>query len=705
MKQPTVVIDYPPTSLRQQCRYHLRQLPHYIRTYILATFPIIQWIYRYNLSWLLQDMIAGVTVGIVIVPQGMAYAKLANLDPQYGLYTSFVGAALYCFFGTSKDISIGPISTVSLLVGETVHMVTTNYPNITGPEIGVTLALFSGIILVAIGIIRLGLIVDFIPGPAIAGFMTGSAITIVLSQLPALTGIGPEVDTHASPFHVLIDFITNLPHTQLDIAFGLVGLVLLYLIRFGCGRLNARLANNKSRKAVFYFGIMRNGLIVFLGTLISFLISIGRATTPIRVIAAVPAGFDAMGVPGLNFEVIRVASGSLPSIILILILEHVSVAKSFGRVSNYTIQPNQEILAIGISNVVGSFFGAYPATGAFSRTAIMSRSGARTPLAGMFSAAVVVLALYALTPAFYYIPNAILSAVVIHAVSDLVSGPTYLREVWSANPIEFCIWLVTVIVTFFLDIETGLYIAIGLSLATVLFQLARPQVNALVRVQSHYYADERDPNFSKRMESLPSGLLVMQPVDSILYPNAEHISEVIVQTIKTRTRNGICHGEISDKDRPWNAEQLIDHGGRNIGPVLRAIVLDMSAVRRIDSTGLQMLVSLQKTVLAYTCHDVEWHFTNLNPAVRNKLLSFGFGRLSLKNLSFCSREPKDFQQQQQQQQVDLEVGTPGPSTSPAMVDNSTSSAPVDRYIAFHWDVDTAVQTIDHRWQEAPRSLY
>ncbi|KAI7850895.1 sulfate transporter family-domain-containing protein, partial [Circinella umbellata] len=530
----TVVVDYPPIPLRQQCRYHLRLFPHYIRHYCITLFPIIQWIHRYNLSWLLQDMIAGITVGIVVVPQSMAYAKLANLDPQYGLYTAFVGAAIYCFFGTSKDISIGPISTVSLLMGEAVNVITTEYPDITGPEIGVTLALFAGIVLVVIGIIRLGLIVDFIPGPAIAGFMTGSAITIVCAQLPALTGIGPEVETHGSPFHVLIEFFINLRYTQLDIAFGLVGLILLYAIRFGCKRFETRL--EKFRKSFFYFNIMRNGLIVFFGTLISFLISIGKTTTPIRVIATVPAGFDAMGIPGLNFQVIRAAISTLPSIILILIVEHVSIAKSFGRISGYTIQPNQEILAIGISNIVGSFFGAYPATGAFSRTAIMARSGVRTPLAGIFSAAVVVLALYALTPAFYYVPNAILAAVVIHAVSDLVSSPTYLKEVWCANPVELFIWIITVLVTFFVDIEVGLYTAVGLSLATVLVHLARPQVHSLVRVQSHYYADEKDPNFSKKMEPLPPGLLVMQPVDSILYPNAEYISEVIIQTIKERTR-------------------------------------------------------------------------------------------------------------------------------------------------------------------------
>ncbi|KAI8148453.1 sulfate transporter family-domain-containing protein [Fennellomyces sp. T-0311] len=692
MKKDTIVVDYPPVPLRQQCHFFLRQLPHYIRSYFAATFPIIHWIHRYNLSWLLQDMIAGVTVGIVIVPQSMAYAKLANLDPQYGLYTSFVGAAIYCFFGTSKDISIGPISTVSLLVGEAVHMITTNNPEITGAQVGVTIALFAGIVLVGIGIIRLGLIVDFIPGPAIAGFMTGSAITIVLSQMPALTGIGPEVETHASPFHVLIDFLTNLPHTQLDIAFGLLSLILLYVIRISCNRLGIRM--EKYRKSIFYFGIMRNGLIVFMGTLVSFLISLGREVPPIRVIATVPAGFDAMGVPALDLEVLRAISGTLPSIILILILEHISVAKSFGRVSNYTINPNQEILAIGISNVAGAFFGAYPATGAFSRTAIMARSGVRTPLAGMFSAAVVVLALYALTPAFYYIPNAVLAAVVIHAVSDLVSGPKYLREVWAASPIEFTIWVITVVVTFFVDVETGIYVAIGLSLAKVLFHLARPEVSNIIRVASHYYVSERDPNFAKRIEPLPQGLMVMQPTDSILYPNAEHISESIMQTIKARTRPHVNLQEVNKQDRPWNEEQQQD--GRNLGPMLRAVVLDMKSVRRIDSTGLQMLVSLRKTVSTYAGADVEWHFAHLNPTVRNKLVAFGFGRLSLQNLSFCSREPKETQQE-----TDLETGMASSSSSPVI----ETGVPRDRYLAFHWDVDTAVQAIDQRWQEAPRPLY
>lgn len=264
-----------------------------------------------------------------------------------------------------------------MLVGQAVNIATNLDPSITGPEVGVTLALFAGIITATIGIIRLGILVDFIPGmimqvrttennayllsiyqlgPAIAGYMTGSAITIALSQLPALAGTSTDVNTHDAPFRVLGEFLTSLPQTQLDIAFGLVSLLFLYGIKIACSYLAHR-APERYQKGVFLFNITRNGIIVIVGTVISYLVCRGQPTNPINVIQNVPAGFDAMGIPGLNFRVIQSVSSIMPSIVLIMILEHVSVAKSFGRVYNYTINPNQEILAIGISNVIGSFFG------------------------------------------------------------------------------------------------------------------------------------------------------------------------------------------------------------------------------------------------------------------------------------------------------------------------------------------------------------
>ncbi|KAG0171014.1 hypothetical protein DFQ28_001383 [Apophysomyces sp. BC1034] len=651
----------------------------------------------------------------------MAYAKIAGLEPQYGLYTSFVGVSIYCFFGTSKDISIGPISTVSLIVGQAVATVTSRNPDITGPEVAVTLALFAGIITVIIGLIRLGILVDFISGPAIAGYMTGSAITIGLSQWPNLFGL-TQVSTHNAPYRILVDFLSNIQHTRLDIAFGITALILLYGIRFACAALTKRV--ERFHRFIFYFGIMRNGLIVLIGTIASFLLNLGKTKSPVEVIETVPAGFDAMGVPSLNLGILRDASNALPPIVIILILEHVSVAKSFGRIYNYTIDPNQEMLAIGISNVVGSFFGAYPATGGFSRTAIMARSGVKTPIAGVFSGAVVVLALYALTPAFYYIPEAVLAAVVIHAVTDLASSPTYLKELWKSSMLEFLVWLGAVVVTIFVDVEAGIYVAVGLSLVIMLFRFARAPITTMARLPlvpakqregnsgsmpDYIYVDESDPNF-KHAQPPPPGIIILRPTTSILYPNAEHISELTMRTIKMRTKSGnLLELSKSNTDRAWNHQLTTDHLD-SYRPLLRALVFDFGAVHRLDSTALQMLTNMRNLTNCYAGHPVEWHFANLtNPCVREDLLRQGFG--DFEDVEDDSTTAESHIHPTPDIEHDLEVGMEtnlsptGPSSNtPFIVTNTHTTLPKDVYPFFHWDIDTAVRTIEHRWKKEQTSL-
>ncbi|KAF7727682.1 hypothetical protein EC973_007237 [Apophysomyces ossiformis] len=638
------------------------------------------------------------------------------------------------------------IATVSLIVGQAVAAVTNKNPEITGPEVAVTLALFAGLITVMIGLIRLGILVDFISGkpsirggkpatkkkltnigwnllgPAIAGYMTGSAITIGLSQWPNLFGLN-QINAHNAPYRILIDFFSNIQHTRLDIAFGITALIFLYGIRFACGLLTTRVP--RFHRSIFYFGIMRNGLIVLIGTIVSFLINIGRTKSPVQVIETVPAGFDAMGVPSLNFGILQDASSALPPIVIILILEHVSVAKSFGRMYDYTIDPNQEMLAIGISNVVGSFFGAYPATGGFSRTAIMARSGVKTPIAGVFSGAVVVLSLYVLTPAFYYIPEAILAAVVIHAVTDLASSPSYLKELWNASMLEFLVWLSAVIVTIFVDVEAGIYAAVGLSLVIMLFRFARTPIITMARlplipktkqsmqdctVMHYIYIDENDPNF-KQAEELPPGIIVFRPTTSILYPNAEHISELIMTTVKSRTRSGnLLELSKSNNDRPWN--QQLGTDDLDMGrPLLQALVFDFGAVHRLDSTSLHMLKTIRNLINAYAGHPVEWHFANIaNPSVRNDLLRQGFGdyqEVEDETRSVDSRIRQATSTLRADVEHDLEVGV---ETNHAQRESHRSTflptidphghLPRDWHPLFHWDIDTAVRTIERQWQKA-----
>ncbi|KAI8369704.1 sulfate transporter family-domain-containing protein [Blakeslea trispora] len=633
-----IVVDYEETSYREQAKEFLNELPHHAAEYIVSLFPIMSWIHRYNVQWLIRDLIAGLTVGVVVVPQSMGYAKIAQLPAQYGLYTAFVGLCVYCLFATSKDISIGPTAVMSLLVGQTITRITAENPEITGPQIAVVLSLLTGAIAMFIGLVRLGILVDFIPGPAIAGFMTGSAITITIGQWPKLFGI-KGINTQDSSYLIFGNFFKYLPNTKLDVAFGLSGMVWLYGIRYGCQYLGKRYP--KHATLFFFLSIMRNGVAVIFGTLIAFLINIGKTTSPISILKTVPAGFTAMAVPSINTNLISAVASSLPSGVIILILEHVAIAKSFGRINDYAINPDQEVIAIGFTNIWASFFGAYPSTGSFSRTAIKARSGVKTPIAGIFSALVVVLALYALTPAFYYIPDATLAAIVIHAVSDLVSGPQYIKRLARVSLWELFVFVSAVIITFFTTVEYGIYVSVCLSIVILLFRIARPRFWSLGRIplnqksastdkslaneQSYLYVPQSHPSLGKLVEELPSGILMCRIDESFTYPNSGFISDRIISYCKERTRRQQTN--LSKGDRSWNDDSdAVKEAQRANLPRLHALIIDFASVNRLDSSGLQAIVDAQNALNRYAGHHVEFHFSNiLHPGIRRSLIVAGFG--------------------------------------------------------------------------------
>ncbi|KAI9300987.1 sulfate transporter family-domain-containing protein, partial [Cunninghamella echinulata] len=302
-----------------------------------------------------------------------------------------------------------------------------------------------------------------------------------------------------------------------------------------------------------------------------------------------------------------------------------------------------------------------PQSGAFSRTAVMSRSGSKTPMAGLFTGLVVILALYVLTAAFYYIPDAILSAVVIHAVADLVSKPSYLIKLYKTSIIELFIWLSAVLIIVFVDVETGIYTSVGLSLLIMLLRTSRPPVKTLARIplaptysniypdndnnnlsqkqdkpilkrdslkenqQQYIYVDEKDMNFKRYCHPLPPGIMVFRIYESIVYPNAEHISDQILTVIKSRTRCGDISNMI-DK-LPWNqgVDKNIEETQLQL-PILKALVLDFAAVRRIDSTALHTLVNLRIAINRYAGNHVDWYIVGIqNHRIRDGLIFYGFG--------------------------------------------------------------------------------
>ncbi|KAJ7109152.1 sulfate permease [Mycena epipterygia] len=619
-----------------------------VLNYFLSLFPIITWITRYNLGWLSGDLVAGLTVGMVLVPQSMSYAQIATLPTQYGLYSSFVGVTVYCLFATSKDVSIGPVAVVSLIMSQIIGRVTHAHPGEWGgPEIATTVAFISGFIVLGVGLLRIGWIIEFIPAPAVSGFMTGSAISIAAGQVPGLMGIA-GFNTRAATYLVVIDTLKGLPRTTLDAAWGLPSLVALYGIRILCDWLAKRFPR---RARVFFFvSVLRNAFVILIMTIAAWLYTRHRrsakGTYPIKILQTVPRGFQHVGQPTIDPSLVRALAGELPVATIVLLLEHIAISKSFGRLNGYTINPNQELIAIGVTNTVGSCFGAYPATGSFSRTALKSKSGVRTPLAGLVTAIVVLVALYGLTPAFFWIPNAALSAVIIHAVADLVASPAQVYSYWRVSPLEFVIWLAAVLTTVFSTVENGIYVSISTSVGLLLIRIAHPRGAFLGKVTLRGHPTDnknsRDvfipltkdgiTNPHIKIDPPSPGVIVYRFEESTIFPNASLLNSELVAHVKKHMRRGRDMSNVSMNDRPWN-----DPGPSRFGadadqvtneklPVLHAIVIDLSTVSHIDITAVQALIDTRNEVERWADHPVEFHFaTILSPWIRRALIAGGFG--------------------------------------------------------------------------------
>ncbi|KHN97031.1 sulfate permease 2 [Metarhizium album ARSEF 1941] len=447
--------------------------------YVTSLFPSASWIRRYNVRWLAGDMVAGITIGLVVVPQALAYASLADLTPSYGLYTSFTGAVLYRVFGTSKDIVIGlltfePQTTAvgSLLVGQVINKVTLETGDYTHEQIAHCLSMMSGAILVSLGLLRLGWIIEFVPYIPISAFVTAASITIMSTQTPTLLGL-PGVNTRAPPYQVIIQTLKLLPQIQLDAAVGLSSIVLLFGIRGICTKMEQR--QPARRRMWSSISSLRLTFTMLLFTLISYLAnrSTDELSPKFRIVGHIERGFQRAGVPKIETKLLQHVTSKLPAVTIILVIEHIAIAKAMGRLYDYTINPSQEVVALGTANLLSPFVGGYVCTGSFGASAVLSKSGVRTPLAGLFSAGVLVLALYALTGVFYFIPKAALAGLIIHAVCNLLTPPRTLYKYWQLSPVEFLIWVVGVTLAILVSLEASIYAGTALSISLVLIRLAR----------------------------------------------------------------------------------------------------------------------------------------------------------------------------------------------------------------------------------------
>jgi len=369
-------------------------------------------------------------------------------------------------------------------------------------------------------------------------------------------------------------------------------------------------------------------------------------------------GFKHAGVPKIDTEIIKVFANQIPASVIVLLIEHISIAKSFGRVNGYQIDPSQELVAIGVTNLLAPFLGGFPSTGSFSRTAIKSKAGVRTPLAGVITAVVVLLAIYALPAVFFYIPSATLSAVIIHAVGDLITPPNVVYQFWRVSPFEVLIFFAGVIVTVFTSIENGIYVTICVSVALLLYRVVMAQGRFMGRVAVHSVVGdhvltnaERKSNKSNSAVrniyipvdhqdgSNPSvdvktpypGIFMYRFSEGYNYPNASHYLDYMTEYIFANTRRTNMNSYARLGDRPWNDPGTSRSGkqpeGEEDKPTLRAIILDFSSVNNVDITSIQHLIDVRNQLDRYASPDkVQWHIACIqNRWTKRALAAAGFG--------------------------------------------------------------------------------
>ncbi|XP_023672728.2 sodium-independent sulfate anion transporter [Paramormyrops kingsleyae] len=468
--------------------------------------PILGWLPSYELSWLRMDLIAGITVGLTAVPQGLAYAEVAGLPVQYGLYSAFMGGFVYCIFGTSKDITLGPTAIMSLLCASYVEQ---------DPVYAVLLAFLCGLIQISMAFLRLGFLLDFISYPVIKGFTCAAAITISFGQVKNLLGL-QNVSQHF--FLQVYDTFRKIPEARVgDVVLGLLCLLSL----LGLMLMKRSLEPNPedlpvcvrlARGLIWGLATVRNALVVISATLVAYsseaaghhVFTITGKTSPGLPPVRVPAFSEAMvNGTALSFSDIALdLGGGLAVIPLMGLLESIAIAKAFASQNDYRIDGNQELFAIGLTNLMGSFVSAYPITGSFGRTAVNSQSGVRTPLGGVFTSVIVLLSLAFLMPIFYYIPKASLAAVIICAVAPMFDYGIALK-LWRVKRLDLLPFLVTFLVSFW-EVQYGIVCGIAISGAMLLYHVARPRL----KLRDH-------------------GVLVVALDSGLSFPAVEYISRLL----------------------------------------------------------------------------------------------------------------------------------------------------------------------------------
>ena len=471
-------------------------------------FPILSWLKTYSPSFLKGDIAAGITVGIMLIPQGMAYAMIAGLPPVYGLYAALFPQIVYAIMGTSRQLAVGPVAMDSLLVaaGLGALSLTTNAEYIA---LASFLALFMGTIQLLLGGLKLGFLVNFLSKPVISGFTSAAAIIIALSQLNHLLGIDIP---RSNKLHELFFYLIELgPQTHLlSVLISGLGISFLLIAKKHFPKLPGAL------------------LLVFLTTFIAA--QNNWESLGVTLVKEVPEGLPSFVWPKASLSQVYELFPLALTLALIAFMEAISVAKAIEEKekTNY-LNPNQELIALGSANIVGGLFQAFPTTGGFSRTAVNHDAGAKTGVAALFSAAVVGLTLLFFTSFFYHLPTAVLGAIILVAVGKLIDL-SYPKKLWKNNRSEFYVLLFTFSITLFVGIKEGILLGVFAALLYMVYQNTRPHIAVLGRIKNTHYFKNID-RFSNEVTTFPH-VLILRFDGQLFFGNQRYFKQQLSHLIK-----------------------------------------------------------------------------------------------------------------------------------------------------------------------------
>ena len=551
-----------------------------VKSKLHRVLPVFEWLPGYGRATFASDLAAGLTVGAVLIPQGMAYALVAGLPPVVGLYAAVFPILAYAVLGRSRQLALGPVAIVSLLTAAGLEPLAGGDPQ-TYVDLAATLALMVGALMIVMGVARLGFVADLLSHPVLSGFTSAAALIIVCSQLRHMLG----VDLVRSEYvhSVLLDAARRLDEIHLlTLSVGGAGFVLLVLLR-------------RWRPALPWAL-----LIVVAATVLVAGLSLEEHG--IKVVGDIPRSLPAASPPPLELATLERLLPLSFAVSLVALMESLAMAKYFASRNGYRVMAGREFVALGVANVTAGVFQGYPVAGSFSRTAVNAATGARTPVAGLITAGVIAVTLVAAAPLFRSLPKAVLASVVFMAVTSLfdVGEARRLRRVKRS---DFWLLALSFWATLGLGIERGIIVAVVASLLVVLSQTARPHTAVLGRVPgtTNFRNVERTPG----AVTIP-GVVVLRVDAPLYFANAEFVAETVREV------------EASYPDP------------------LRVLILDFSSVTDLDTTAEAVLSELADD---YTARGVEFYLANVKGIILDVMRRSGFyDRLGAGRFFFSTHE-------------------------------------------------------------------